>query len=352
MIVSVDCQRAENQKLIKTVQIEAVFSLHPARFLNAPIIQPLRRPFLDLGQQPMTQLAKINAHRQANIDIDGHRLVARVFNADKSSVPLIFLHGIGGSIDFWNAGQPEIVTSDYRWTALSLPGHYPATFPAGYTRADLSAASLTVVTAQAIRKLTNGEPAILVGHSTGGWLALCVAAHSPELVRSVVSVAGFAHGYWTGVLRLRQMIAQWGLLGRGLFHVVGGFQTRTLTAFRDGLDELVTDHAAIQQSPMLADTLDSMYASVRSLSMDTMFTWYSRMPHVDISDQLPHIQAPVLQIHGDRDRIVPYSQGQHIAETVPQAELLTLPGCGHMIPWEREADYQSALTRWLMDSVE
>lgn len=297
----------------------------------------------------MAQLAKLTPHRQAMLDINGHQLVARVFNADKNSVPLIYIHGIASSIDFWNAGHPEVVTSNYRYIALSLPGHYPATFPDGFSSTNLTAKSMMDVMSHAVRKLTHDVPAILVGHSTGGWMALCLAAYAPELVRGVVSVAGFAHGRWTGTFRARQMIAQWGPLGQWIFHVAGGYENRNFESFQRVIDKLVMDHAAIKQSEMLEATRDSIYASSRSGDMRALFAWFGRMPHIDISTDLPKIQAPVLQIHGDQDRIVPYSQGQLIAETAPNAELLTLPGCGHIIPWERESDYQAALTHWLSE---
>ena len=46
-------------------------------------------------------------------------------------------------------------------------------------------------------------------------------------------------------------------------------------------------------------------------------------------DRLPQIGSPTLVIHGDRDRLVPVENGRLIAERIPGARLVELPGAGH-----------------------
>lgn len=53
-------------------------------------------------------------------------------------------------------------------------GHYPATFPAGFQTATLTPELITRLLITAIRSLTDGQPAILVGHSPGGFAALVI----------------------------------------------------------------------------------------------------------------------------------------------------------------------------------
>ncbi len=58
--------------------------------------------------------------------------------------------------------------------------------------------------------------------------------------------------------------------------------------------------------------------------------WFSRYKLSTVSF-LKGVKCPVLVIHGDRDRIVPYPVGQELFHTLPatQKELLTLPGVDH-----------------------
>lgn len=62
--------------------------------------------------------------------------------------------------------------------------------------------------------------------------------------------------------------------------------------------------------------------------------------------QLPEIRCPVLLIHGIEDKICPYSAALEMIDQMPQAELLTIPGCGHAPFLGREALITEKLRRW------
>ena len=49
-------------------------------------------------------------------------------------------------------------------------------------------------------------------------------------------------------------------------------------------------------------------------------------------DRLDSISAPTLVIHGTEDPILPFDHGQAIADSIPGATLLALPGVGHDLP--------------------
>jgi pimeloyl-ACP methyl ester carboxylesterase len=51
---------------------------------------------------------------------------------------------------------------------------------------------------------------------------------------------------------------------------------------------------------------------------------------IDISDILPTIKVPTLVIHRTEDVLIDYEAGQHLAETVPNAQLVALPGSDHL----------------------
>ena len=301
----------------------------------------------------MTQLAQVKTQQRAIIPVNGHQIAALIFNREhaKDTVPVIFIHGIGSSIDFWTAGQPDAL-QDHYWASLSLPGHYPAAIPSDYTAADITAEGLAAVVAEAIRKLTDGKPALLVGHSTGGFMALNVAAHAPELVRGVLSVAGFAHGYWTGAFHIAQVVSRMGTWPGRWIMAYTNWLMRTPHGYENYMHNLVVDFPAMQAAPMYKETFDVLYANAKSGDGEALRYWFQRMPDIDITPQLKKINVPVMHVHGEKDPIVPPSQGPHIIEHIDQGELITVPGCGHMVPWERNADYQAALTRALANVVE
>ncbi len=301
----------------------------------------------------MAQLAQVATQQRAIINVEGHQLTALCYNKHlaEAHTPVIFIHGIGGTINFWEAGQPFILENRF-WASLSLPGHTSATYPDGFKAADITAEGMAAVMAEAVRKLTNGKPAVLVGHSTGGFMALNIAAHAPELVAGVLSMAGFAHGYWTGVFRIAQQMCRLGTLPGRLIFVYRDWLMRTTEGYEEYLTNLAADIPAMRASRMYRDTFDMVYADTISSDNDAVRLWFKQMPDVDITPQLANIQAPVLHLHGEQDPIVPPAQGPHIIAHVLNGELVTLPGCGHMLPWERNQDYQTALTRFLRSIVE
>jgi pimeloyl-ACP methyl ester carboxylesterase len=50
----------------------------------------------------------------------------------------------------------------------------------------------------------------------------------------------------------------------------------------------------------------------------------------DTYNEVHQITAPVLVIHGDEDKLVPYENGVTLAEKIPNAEFLTIKGAGHI----------------------
>ena len=54
-------------------------------------------------------------------------------------------------------------------------------------------------------------------------------------------------------------------------------------------------------------------------------------------DRLGEISAPTLVIHGDEDPILPLDHGQAIADGIPGAQIMIMPGVGHEIP-DQELD--------------
>lgn len=49
-------------------------------------------------------------------------------------------------------------------------------------------------------------------------------------------------------------------------------------------------------------------------------------------DRVPAIEHPTLVVHGDADVMVPPANGELLAGAIPDAELLLLPGAGHLFP--------------------
>src|SRR4051812_18827608 len=95
--------------------------------------------------------------------------------------PLIMLHGLAAR---WQLFMPLIpaLSQDWHIYALDLRGHGSSGRSAEgkYTLEEYTADTEAFLT-QVVK-----EPAVLYGHSLGGWAAMEVAARHPELVRAVI----------------------------------------------------------------------------------------------------------------------------------------------------------------------
>ena len=65
--------------------------------------------------------------------------------------------------------------------------------------------------------------------------------------------------------------------------------------------------------------------------------------------KLPGVAAPVLVLHGARDRLIPPSHAAALARAARRSELVIAPGAGHELAYLPEC--QAAVLRWLEDLV-
>ncbi len=152
------------------------------------------------------------------------------------------------------------------------------------------------------------EPAHIVGHSDGAIIALMVALHKPELVKSVV------------------------LFG-GLFHFSG---TLPMPDFDGNISQADRDEYAAS-SP---DAPETQVAKIRK-----MFSiWYSE-PTYSVED-VSKIQCPALVIVGDDD-VISHHHTIEMFEALPQGQLAVMPGTSHQANKEKPAMFQMFIREFL-----
>ena len=66
----------------------------------------------------------------------------------------------------------------------------------------------------------------------------------------------------------------------------------------------------------------------------------------DLLLQLEKVTCPVLWIVGERDTKF-LKVAEAAVEAIPNAELLIVPECGHRVPWEKPAEFHSAVRDFL-----
>ena len=101
-----------------------------------------------------------------------------------AAMPILLIHGIGDSAATWALVEESVATLHDVY-AVDLPGHGFSGLPSGrsYATVQENVAALTQFIAEVI-----GRPALLVGNSLGGLLAVRLASTAPQWVAGAVLI--------------------------------------------------------------------------------------------------------------------------------------------------------------------
>lgn len=242
--------------------------------------------------------------RRRQADVEGTRL-RWVETGD--GPPLILLHGYGGSARWWqqNIGPLGAIRRVY---ALDIPG-----FGGSRMREGFRFTRVADLIARWMERL-NLPPSDMVSHSMGGQLALVLAAHHPDRVRSLVVAAPAGIPFDGGLLWIARQ----------------AWRSRSSGDWR--FTPIVV-RGALRAGPRM---LWQAVAQIRA---------------VDVREHLEAVRAPTLILWGDRDRLLPAANGPILAAAIAGARLEVLPGAGHNIMWEQAERFNEAVAAFITRDV-
>jgi pimeloyl-ACP methyl ester carboxylesterase len=231
-----------------------------------------------------------------------------------SGLPLVLLHGAGGSADLW---QPQLdeLAAVARVVAPDLPGHGPLGGP--------GAPSITAYADWLEDFVTTLEtgPVVLVGHSMGGAVAQIFALARAERLAGLVLIATAA--------RLRVLARIVDLLRRRRREGLGLIQELSFAAGAPRASVERVEQVLRAGAPLV--TLGDYVACDR----------------FDVRNRLAGIRTPTLVVTGAEDRLTPPAHGRLLAEAIPGARLVEIPAAGHFPQLERPAAVNDAIRDFL-----
>jgi len=239
-----------------------------------------------------------------------------------SGTPLVLLHGVGGTWRVWAPILP-LVEDHHAVHALTLPGHAGGPpLPHGVTPS--IAALVDGVAAELDRR--GIDQAHLVGNSLGGWIALELARQGRA--RSVV-LFGPA-GAWRSRGRLRALVA--GM--RVSFFLLRKLARRAdAVARRRWLRRLLLARQVQHPDRVPPEELaDAIRTTVDAVVVAPLLR---TIAHQSFEALPENPKCPVRIVWAEKDRIIPFAHfGAPLVDRLPGAELVRMPGIGHVPMWD------------------
>jgi pimeloyl-ACP methyl ester carboxylesterase len=234
--------------------------------------------------------------------------------------PLVLVHGAASDSRMW---QPQFaaLADEFTVVAWDEPGAGRSSdVPADFALPDWADCLAALIDALKL------GPVHVAGLSWGGTVALELYSRRPDLVATLLLADTYAG--WKGSLPAEEVRAR--VEGVRQMVAAGG------ESFDPTLPGLFAGAPPAEFVPLL----ESMAADVRPESMKTaLFV----MAEADQRDLLPRVDVPTLLIWGELDGRSPLSVARQFKDAIPHAELVTIPGAGHLSNLEAPEPFNNAV---------
>lgn len=225
---------------------------------------------------------------------------------------LIFIHGSGGSKESWSYQTQHFPGAE----AIDLPGH-----PVGEPCSSIDG---YVDWLQEYIHEKGFQDVVLAGHSLGGGIALLYALKHPEDLKGIISVGS-------------------------------GARLRVHPTYLEMLEKAVDDPSILENTPdPVYDLIDPELVEVlqrrsRENGPAVALNDMRACDKFDIMDKISAIKVPILALCGDRDIMTPPKYSLYLANHMPEARAVIIPGGTHMVFAEKPEEVNQALEEFLKE---
>ena len=288
-------------------------NLHPFDHVW-PLFAPLSRATTPLRQGLLRRQLLAAGVQMRDVMLEGVRLNCYVRELpNPTTPPLLFIHGLGDSAMTW--GGLYSLLPERNIYAIDLPGYGFSSLPRGKSHATIDEMRdmLEMLIHETIR-----QPPVIIGNSMGGWLAIALALHAPELARGLVLLnpGGALLGGATAYSEFRELLsaADLGSARLVLRRMFGAVPKPLLYVSQSALQ-------AVFQRPVVADFMTGL----------TEEAFLS-------AEQLCQVQVPSALVWGQADAFLPDGSFAFFRDHLAHTTLHVLPDVGHLAHVERPVE--------------
>ncbi|HUK89267.1 MAG TPA: alpha/beta hydrolase [Blastocatellia bacterium] len=172
------------------------------------------------------------------------------------------------------------------------------------------------------------DPIDIVGVSLGAWIAAEFATRYPDRVKRLV--LGCPAGIWVDDHPMTDMFA---LMRRpeklraALFHDPQSYLADLLLPAEPAEEQLVE--------------------AMKSAAATAKVAWNPPGHNPKLPRRLRRVKSPTMILWGDDDRLIPTACAETWARCIKDSHIIYIKDCGHLVMFEGEDDFVTAITRFL-----
>ena len=250
--------------------------------------------------------------------------ISMAYTDKGQGVPLVFVHGFPLSRGCWRP-QIDSLSNMCRTIAPDLRGFGATGATSGTTTIDQFADDIAAL----LGELDTG-PAVLVGHSMGGYVALAFARRHADLLRGLVLVATRAGQDSPEAAAGRRATAE-KVRAEGTRVVVEAMAPKMLAPGNGD-----ADIEAAVQGFMEPSSRDGVIGALLGMA-----------ERPDSTPLLGQIEVPTLVVTGADDLVIDPAESQTMAQAIPGSQLHVIPDAGHLVAYEQAEAFNAILRDWI-----
>ncbi|MFF5425305.1 MULTISPECIES: alpha/beta fold hydrolase [unclassified Streptomyces] len=234
--------------------------------------------------------------------------------ATAGTPPIVFVHGTRFSAGQWSS-QLDALRDEFRVAAVDLPGH------GARSAQPWSLDAATEIIASAVDSLECG-PALVVGHSLGGYVSLEFARRCPERLRGLVLAGASA-----------STRGPWATPYRWLAGLVPRLPADRLSRWNDRLLRRLHPPEVVEATIRAGYAFHSLPAA-----------WGEVLGRFDAS-AMRRVAAPVLILNGEKDTVFRSGEAE-FARAHADARVELIPRARHLANFDDPAAFSAAVRRF------
>ena len=237
---------------------------------------------------------------------------------EKEKPSILLMHGSGLTHIVWSLHEQFYVNQGFNVLSVDLPGHGNSEGPSLKSIEEISDWIKSLMSVLNIKKL------IIIGHSQGSLVGIDFAARYPDLISSLVLVAGsykmpvnqdLINYAEAGDEKAVLLMMKWGYEGSKAF-IGGNPVKKIINSSREIREVLAVDLNACNN-------------------------------YKGGKESLEKINCPTLCIFGDLDKMVPLEVGNKMASMIKNSRKKVISNCGHMIIFEKALEMRKIVKEFL-----